>query len=449
MDGRRREQAPSYRPPVAVRAARGTPRGGARRARGAGPRQPRTYDAGVSAPAPSHGPSDRQRLRLLLAGVAAFLTIGALQSLYGPMFPVLQGRYGVSVAQVGGVVSAHFAGSFLGVLAAGVVLVRLGYRRSLVSAATLIVVGAGVIGLVTTWPLALAAAFVAGLGFGQTTVAVNLMVARAYGQSGTGPLNALNGTYGLGAVLGPALVALATTALGASPAASVVVFGAVALGALAFTIATLRLRWLPVPRQPPRGRAGKGSLALALFMLMFFLYVATEIATPAWIPTHLGGRLGAANAALVASAFWAAITVGRFVVTPLAARLRPRDLVLGASLVALAGLVMAQLPGLAVPGYVLAGFGLAPVFPTTIAWLLQSFGDRGEQFTPLVIASGSLGPVLGAPAVGVVVAATSPDTVPSVLAGLAALLAASVMLTWWSGRRAERSGAAVAGTEAP
>ena len=402
----------------------------------------------MTAPAPTVGPSDRQRLRLLLAGVAAFLTIGGLQSLYGPMFPVLQVRYGVSVAQVGGVVSAHFAGAFLGVLVAGVVLVRLGYRRSLVSAATLIVAGAGVIGLVNTWPLALAAAFVAGLGFGQVTVAVNLMVARAYGRTGTGPLNVLNGTYGLGAVLGPALVALATTWLGASPAASVLVFGAVALGALAFTFATSRLGWLPVPRRPPPGGSRKASLALVLFMLMFFLYVATEIATPAWIPTHLGPRLGEANAALVASAFWAAITIGRFVVTPLAARVRPRDLVLGSSLVALAGLLLAQLPGLAVPGYVLAGFGLAPVFPTTIAWLLRRFGDRGEQFTPLVIASGNLGPVLGAPAVGVVVAATSPETVPSVLAGLAALLAASVALTWWSGRSAERDGAVAARTEA-
>jgi MFS transporter, FHS family, glucose/mannose:H+ symporter len=191
---------------------------------------------------------------LLLVGVGAFLTIGALQSLYGPSFAALQARYGVSVAQVGGVVSAHFGGAFVGVLASGFALVRLGYRGSLVTAAALIAAGTSVIGLAGTWPLALAAAFVAGLGFGQVTVAVNLMVARAYERAATGPLNALNGTYGLGAVLGPALVALATARLGATPEAGAWVFGTVALGAVAFTLAAARLRWWPQPRRSQRRR---------------------------------------------------------------------------------------------------------------------------------------------------------------------------------------------------
>jgi predicted MFS family arabinose efflux permease len=88
---------------------------------------------------------------------------------------------------------------------------------------------------------------------------------------------------------------------------------------------------------------------------------------------------------------------------------------------------------------VLAGLGFAPVFPTTIAWLQWRFGDRGERLTPFVIASGNLGPVLGAPAVGVVVMASSPESIPSVLAGVAALLVASVAFTWWRGRRSERT----------
>ncbi len=391
-----------------------------------------------AASAPEQAPSDRQRLALLLVGVGAFLTIGALQSLYGPSFAALQARYGVSVAQVGGVVSAHFGGAFVGVLASGLALVRLGYRGSLVTAAVLIAAGTSVIGLAGTWPVALAAAFVAGLGFGQVTVAVNLMVARAYDRAATGPLNALNGTYGLGAVLGPALVALATARLGATPEAGAWVFGTVAVGAVAFTLAATRLRWWPQPRRPQRSRTERPPFGALAFMLLLFLYVAVEVTTPAWIPTHLASRLGDTNAALVASAFWAALTIGRFGVVPLAARMRPRDLVLGASLVGLLGLLLAQVPALAVPGYVLAGLGFAPVFPTTIAWLQWRFGDRGEGLTPFVIASGNLGPVLGAPAVGVVVMATSPESIPSVLAGAAALLVASVAFTWWRGRRSER-----------
>ncbi len=378
----------------------------------------------------------QQSRALVLACVLAYLTLGALLSLYGPSFAALQARYGVSVAQVGGVVSAHFFGGSLGVLAGGLVLVRLGYRRSLLSAALLIALGAGVVGLAGTWSLALGAAFVAGLGFGQAVVAVNLLVARAFGRSGGAALNALNGLYGLGAMLGPAWVALVTTWLGATPQAGAVVFGAVALSAAMVALASLPLGWLPEPKRPRPGRGGRAVWALALFMLMLFVYVATEISIPSWIPTHLAPRFGEANAALVASAFWAALTLGRFVIAPVAARIRPGDLVLGGSLVALVGLLVAQLPALSLVGYVVAGLGLAPVYPTTIAWLQWRFGERSEQFTPLVMASGNFGPVLGAPLVGVAVAASSTEAVPSVLAGFAALMLASVALLWWRARTA-------------
>jgi MFS transporter, FHS family, glucose/mannose:H+ symporter len=405
---------------------------------------PRRRDGGDD-PGPDPGPGRRQRLALLLVGVAGFVSVGALQASFGPSFAALQERYGVSIAQVGAIVSAYFAGAFVGVLGSGALLGRLGYRRSLISAALLVAAGAAVIGTASTWLLALAAAFVAGLGFGQATVGVNLMVARAYGRSAPAALNALNGTYSLGAVLGPALVAVVTARFGPSAEASAVVFGAVSLCAIVFLVGALRLRWLPIPRRPARGRVGVPAAAVLLFMVMFFLYVATEASTPAWIPTHLRPQLGAANAALVASGFWTALALGRFLVTPIAARLRPRDLVLGAAVVTLVGLLLAQAPGLAVPGYVLAGFGLAPVFPTTIAWLLARFGDRGEQVTPLVIAAGNLGPVLGTPLVGVIVAATSVALVPTALAGLAALMLAAVTLTWLSGRNAEAASQRPAG----
>ncbi len=411
---------------------------------------PRAYDAVVNdTPTQSSARSDEaatsygatQLRALLLVAVLAFLMLGALQSLYGPSFAALQARYGVSVAQVGGGVSAHFAGGFLGVLAAGLVLARLGYRRSLMSAAALIALGAAVVGLAATWPLALGAAFLAGLGFGQAVVALNLVVARVYGARAGGPLNALNGLYGLGAVVGPAAVALATSRLGPTPLAGTLVFGGVALAALSLALASTSLGWLPEPRRPRSGAAAAFPFGVLLFMLLFFLYVATEIGTPAWIPTHLAPRLGEANAALVASGFWAALTLGRFLVVPIAGRTRPRDLVLGGCLLALLGLSLAQLPALALVGYVIAGLGLAPVYPTTIAWLQWRFGDRGEQVTPLVIASGNLGPVFGAPAVGMVVAASSPEAVPSVLSALAALLLLSVAVTWWTSRQAERRAA--------
>ena len=83
----------------------------------------------------------RERRATLLAAGAAFLLLGAVVALYGPLFPQLRERFDVGLDQVGAVVSAHFLGSFVTVITSGVMLRRLGYRRVLVGGSASLVVG--------------------------------------------------------------------------------------------------------------------------------------------------------------------------------------------------------------------------------------------------------------------------------------------------------------------
>jgi MFS transporter, FHS family, glucose/mannose:H+ symporter len=160
-----------------------------------------------------------------------------------------------------------------------------------------------------------------------------------------------------------------------------------------------------------------------LFAAIFFVYVAAEVSTASWAPTHLSDRLGPARAALTASAFWLAMTVGRFVAAAVASRIRPGPLVVAASALGMVGLLLTQFGPLALAGYVVAGLALGPVFPTSVAWLQARFGPDTERVGPLVIASGNLGPVLGAPAIGMAVAALGVGAIPIVLGGVVAVLA--------------------------
>jgi MFS transporter, FHS family, glucose/mannose:H+ symporter len=139
------------------------------------------------------------------------------------------------------------------------------------------------------------------------------------------------------------------------------------------------------------------------------------------------------------------MTGGRFLAAAFANRLRPRDLVLGSTAAGLVGLLVAGLPGLALPGYAMAGLGLGPVFPTSVVWLQQRFGERAEQVGALVLAAGNLGPVLGAPAVGLLVAALGPSAIPVVLALVVGLLLAIVATAWWASDAARRRSADDAG----
>jgi MFS transporter, FHS family, glucose/mannose:H+ symporter len=368
---------------------------------------------------------------LLYLGSVAFFHAGAVQALYGPSFASLQARFGVDVAEVGGSVAAHFGGAFVGVLLPSLLLVRFGYRWLMVAAAGLMAVGAGGVATAPVWWAALAASFVVGVGYGLSVVLYNLLLARVFGRRGAMAVNLINGAFGIGAVASPALVGWASGALGVGASALTVTFGGA--GVLAALVALLASRAPAVP--PPQVVAGGAArwaavpvAATALFAVMFFVYVAVEVSTAAWAPTHLAERVGPARAALAASLFWGAMTVGRFVAAVIGSRVAPAPMVVGASLVGLAGMLLAAVPALTLAGYALAGLALGPVFPTSIAWLQQRFGPLAERVGPVVIASGNLGPVLGAPAVGLAVAALGVASIPLVLAGVVAALLVLAMV---------------------
>src|SRR5690606_41429028 len=112
------------------------------------------------------------RRRTLFVASAAFLALGGLVSLYGPLFPALRARFDVGVDQVGAVVSAHFFGSLAAVLAAGEAIRRWGYRAVLTLGAALLTSGLAGLAPAPSWPVFLVSACLAGVGFGATQVAV-------------------------------------------------------------------------------------------------------------------------------------------------------------------------------------------------------------------------------------------------------------------------------------
>jgi len=378
-------------------------------------------------------------------GLLVFLHLGLLLAAYGPSFAALQARHGVGVAEVGTSVSAHFAGGFVGVLMAGLLIARLGYRRSMVLSASLLALGGAGVGFAGSWSLVLVGAAFVGLGYGIAVVLYNFLFARAFAPAGAAAVNLVNGAYGVGAIAMPALIGwLMGLAIARDPGgiardpASIaqvppLVFGfTTALGLVVIAMAAW-VPWLPPTRSgstargsaPPAGSRLAGGVVL--FSALMFLYVAVEVATAAWAPTHLAEALGVARSALAVSVFWGALTAGRFLAAAFASRLRPGDLILGGMALTLVGVALAHVPAVALAGYAVVGLGLAPVFPTAVVWIDRHFGERADRVAPWILAAGNLGPVVGAPAVGVAVAFAGPAVVPSALALLLVALGAVVV----------------------
>src|SRR5690606_4582272 len=69
--------------------------------------------------------------------------------------------------------------------------------------------GSACLAMAPVWVVVLAAATIVGLGYGMLVVLLNLGFSRSFGHQGVSALNLLNAVFGVGAVAGPALLALA------------------------------------------------------------------------------------------------------------------------------------------------------------------------------------------------------------------------------------------------
>jgi FHS family glucose/mannose:H+ symporter-like MFS transporter len=337
--------------------------------------------------------------------------IGTVVSAYGPLLQYLAHRFGVSLPVAGEVLSAHFAGALIGVLGSMRVMERFPNRHMLVTALGSLGLGCALVALAPTWPVLLAAVFVVGVGFGALDIGLNQLVAHSAGARRTAVLNMLNGSFGIGAVLGPILVTL----LGEHHFTLLYAGGAVL--ALGLIPEGLRIPGrLPVA---PRATAGRPNALILIFVLAFALYVGTEAGVGGWATSHLESvGLGSASAAALTSGFWLALGLGRLLVALLPSRVPEWAIVTTASALGALAL-LAAVSGRAAPiAYVVAGLVIAPIFPTGIVWLAKLLpGDA--RATSWLFPGAMLGGALIPAAIGVVVARTGLGGAPVVLSAVA------------------------------
>jgi len=226
-----------------------------------------------------------------------------------------------------------------------------------------------------------------------TDVGTNTLVVWAYGDEAGSYMNGLHFAFGVGAFLSPLIVAQ----IMAQGGGLVWTYWALALLVLppAFWLARLSSPQSRAAAQASQTGPVKHRL-VALFVVCFFSYVGAEVSFGSWVFTY-ANRLGLANAttaAYLTSAFWGALTAGRLLAIPIAARFRPRTIMA----MNLAGCLVSVGLALAFPRSALAlwisaigtGLSMASIFPT----LMNLAGRRlplSGQITSLFFVGSSLG----------------------------------------------------------
>ncbi|MEU0742246.1 MFS transporter [Streptomyces sp. NPDC006134] len=364
------------------------------------------------------------------ASCAGFVLIGALQALYGPAIPALRAEFGLSPSAAGLGLSAHFVGGVAGVLVFDRYYGRVGNRRLLGASYLLMAVGAAGFALAPDWPVALGTALLAGLGFGGIDYGLNQLFATGFGHRSTAMLNVLNAHFGIGAILGPAVVG----AVGAEHYPAVfLVFALAGLSPLLF-LRGVRDRAPrpagpadPAPRGQRRAPSRRVGPLLAAFVALYVLHVGVEAGVGGWEPTHLETvGYGAGLAATATSVYWLMMTAGRFLAAPLALRF-PAPAIITVSCAGMtACLLLASVPALAPWAYAGAGLFIAPVFPTGLPWLHRA-APRARRAGALVIAASMAGGVAAGPALGKAIEWSGVRAVPLLLGGVSALCLAAAL----------------------
>ncbi|WP_405593645.1 MFS transporter [Streptomyces sp. NBC_01092] len=364
----------------------------------------------------------------VVASCVGFVLIGALQAFYGPAIPAFREEFGLSPSAAGLGLSAHFVGGVAGVLLFDRLYGRVDNRRILGATYLLMAVGAAGFALAPNWPAALAMALLAGLGFGGVDYGLNQLFAVGFGHRSTAMLNILNAHFGIGAILGPALIGT----VGATHYPAVFLGFALVNLPLLLCLRGVRGRATQPSEAATESHGGQvlarslGSV-LAVFVALYVLHVGIEAGVGGWEPTHLQTvGYSAGVAATATSVYWLMMTVGRFLVAPIALRFSAQAIIAVSCAGMTVCLLLAAVPGLAPYAYAGVGLFIAPIFPTGLPWL-QRAAPRARRSGALVIAASMVGGVVAGPALGKAIEWSGTRSVPLLLAVVSALCLASTL----------------------
>ena len=337
-------------------------------------------------------PSSVSSRRLITVAFLVFVALGLSAGVLGVAWPSMRGDLSRPLSDLGVLLAISTGGYFLAGLVAGRLTDRIGIGNLLTATMTLGTVSLVGYAVAQSWPLLLIASIGLGLTGGMIDSVINAYVAL---QHGTRTMNLLHASFGVGATVGPILVA-STLARGLSWRSAFLILAGAEL-VLLVTVAVVRGRW-PVAAQEQESAVSQshaGGSVLGLLGL-FFLYVGLEFAAGQWSYSLLteGRGVGEFIAGLWVAAYWGGLTGGRLVLGVLGDRVGSGTTLWLSMVGTILGCALFwwDPAGLGVAGLPLAGVSLAGIFPTLVALTPSWVGkERAPTVIGYQIAASSVG----------------------------------------------------------
>ena len=308
-----------------------------------------------------------QKYILTTAYYLAFILLGLTLGAEGPTLPKLAENTSSTLDQISLIFFSGSLGYLLGSYISGRIYDRLPGHKFLAGVILLLGIIIAFVPAATALWMLLVITLIAGFAKGSLDVGGNTLILWVHHEQ-VGPfMNGLHALFGLGAFVGPLIVArvLAVT--------DNIYWVYWTLAIAAFPIAVLIWN-LPSPSARPTPEEHKDMpvpvLPLAIMVLCFVLYVGAEVGFGNWIYTYalqlgLGTEI---TAAYLTSAFWGSFTLGRLIAIPISTRLRPLTILyldFAGCLLSLGLILLFRDSGIILwIGSILLGLSFASIFPT-------------------------------------------------------------------------------------
>jgi fucose permease len=391
---------------------------------------------------------------LLLIIYLAFISLGLPDSLLGASWPVMRLDLAAPLGMAGVLSMTVTVGTIISSLASGCVVRRLGTGR--VTLVSVFMTAGALLGYSyapsTAWLIVCAIPL--GLGAGSVDAGLNLYVATHYKAHHMSWLHAF---WGIGATTGPMIMAAFLSRNAAWRHGFLTVAG-IQFALVILLVLTLPLWGRPAEKEEASGAgqpeaepsAANGGTSQAkgvgYALASFLLYCGVELTVGLWGSSYLVNVKGlpAQDAARLVSLYYAGITIGRVVTGFVTFKVNNRLLIRAGQVTAFAGALLLLLPlpaGFALPGFLITGLGLAPIYPCMLHETPVRFGKTNAQrIMGYQMAVAYVGSTVMPPLLGLLAGYSTIGIFPFYVAPLAAaMLLCSERLNVLLARRNERN----------
>ncbi len=345
---------------------------------------------------------------LLLALIyIAFISLGLPDSLLGSGWPVIHTDLDVPISFMGIISMTISGGTIVSSLLSDKLTGKLGTRIVTVISVFLTTFALFGFSFSTQFWMLIVFAVPYGLGAGAIDAALNNYVALHYSSK---HMSWLHCFWGVGTIVSPFVMSYALTNSNWNNGYRIV-------GFIQLAIAILLLVTLPVwkvhnqsaeKKQQSIGLIGALKIKGVPFLLIgFFAYCAAEATAMSWASTYFTEVKGISTekAAQFAALFYIGITVGRFLSGFVTDKLGDKKMIIIGTCILSCGIIALMIPVsyplVSIIGFVVIGFGCAPIYPSIIHSTPNNFGAEnsgaiiGIQMASAYVGSTFIPPLFG------------------------------------------------------